>query len=240
MTDIRIPAADAVGDVEPFAHCWIAEGTSTANRARDWAERCIHLPAASMSIFRTAGLESPAEMPTLPFPHPADVVVVGVSDQADRTRARELVNLFGCSIVIVPDEHPHGWGVVAGVDRTDTAAITGAAAGSAAEDAEEPLLLVHAVATRLHPFSARPEHTDPALRIARESVQRHHPLVAVTCRLRTTDPSTALLDEARGRSLLVVGGERITSSASVLGQLIDRVAVPMLIARGGGSHRLSR
>lgn len=226
-------------DFEPFDACWLADDdTSAAQRAYEWALERMAARDIPLSRFHVADLNDPLSMPTLPLPHPADVVVVGVSDAASRRRARALVNLFGCSIVIVPEDHSGGHGIVCGVDRVTTAGIIAAAAGAEAEHSRQPLLLLHAVAVNAHPFSTRPGHVDPPLRIGRTAIERHHPMVDLTCRLRSTAAVHALLDESRGRELLVVGGERITSHVSVLGELIDRTSIPLLIARGGDSSRL--
>lgn len=227
------------GEFEPFAHVWVADdGGSAAHRARAWAEERMAIRDILLDAFRVGDDGDPESMPTLPMPHPADLVVVGVSDAESRRRARGLVTLFGCSVAIVPEDAAPGSGIVCGVDRLSDAGMTAAAAGAEAEHAGAPLLLVHAVAARFEPFSTREGRTDPALRIGRATVERHHPTVELSSRVRSTAAAHALLDESRGRELLVVGGERISSPASVLGELIDRTAIPLLVARGGGSSRL--
>lgn len=234
-------AAPDVGDFEPFARCWVADdGTPESVHALAWAGRVFGGRGLEVDAFRVGDPDDPPAMATLPLPHPADLVVVGVSDADSRRRARALVNLFGCSIAIVPESTGHGAGIVCGVDRLTDAAVTSAAAGAEAEHAGTDVLLVHAVPARLQPFSTRPSHTDPALRVARAALERHHPTVRSSSRLRSTAPVNALLDEARGRAMIVVGGERISSPGSVLGDLIDRTPIPLLVARGAGSSRLAR
>lgn len=119
-------------------------------------------------------------------------------------------------------------GVVAGIDRVETAVPIAELAAREALDRGDELTLVH----------AGPGHAgvvdDDALRAALAHLRDAHPHLTVRARRSTRPPSAALLDVARAEALLVIGRGTTDVARSPIGSVLHEVLLnansPVLVA----------
>jgi nucleotide-binding universal stress UspA family protein len=120
-------------------------------------------------------------------------------------------------------------GVVAGIDREETARHIADLAAREATDRGDELTLLHAV----HPGD-NGIHADTALQTALAQVRTQHPTLVVTARHSTRAPSAALLDSARSQALLVIGPGSTGIDRSPIGTVVHEVLLnanaPVLVA----------
>jgi len=170
-----------------------------------------------------------------------DVVVVGtgktgyVTGRMLGSRSVQFALAAKGSVAVVPDADPRFRdGVVAGIDRPETAALI---AGRAAREARERgmrLTLIHAVPPDVV-ASAR-SRVDGPLVLAAEAAHAVGDLVEIRSRISTRSPAEALLDASRGSALLVVGPGSTAGHRSPLGSTLHAVLLnanaPVLVVRG--------
>jgi nucleotide-binding universal stress UspA family protein len=117
-------------------------------------------------------------------------------------------------------------GVVAGIDRVETAAHISELAAAEALDRGDELTLVHAGAGRAG--------DDDALRTALDRLGTAHPRLTVRARHSSRSPSAALLDVSRAQALLVIGRGATGDDRSPIGSVVHEVLLnansPVLVA----------
>lgn len=119
-------------------------------------------------------------------------------------------------------------GVVAGIDRVETAAHIADLAAAEALDRGDELTLMHAGADRAGVIH------DDALRTALDHLGDAHPRLTVRARRSTRPPSAALLDASRAEALLVIGRGATEEARSPIGSVLHEVLLnansPVLVA----------
>lgn len=122
-------------------------------------------------------------------------------------------------------------GVVAGIDRDETASAVSAAAATEAAARNEPLHLVQSVRSADWRLPSAPDH---AIERAESTVRKGWPELVVRVRVTARPAPEALLDVARDAALLVLGpgGPVGTSSLGhVLHDILVNANAPVLIVR---------
>lgn len=122
-------------------------------------------------------------------------------------------------------------GVVAGIDRADTAAFIGARAAREAAERGTRLTLVQAVPPELAQVTR--SDADSPLALAAEAARAVAGVLEIRSRLSTRPSADALLDASRGGSLLVVGPGAATRSplGTTLHAVLLNANAPVLVAR---------
>lgn len=164
-----------------------------------------------------------------------DVLVVGThktgfsSGRILGSLSVQIAAASTCTVAVIPGiDMRFRRGVVAGIDREETAAhIADVAAGEAVGRHDE-LTLLHA-----GPGDGG-VRGDAALQIALERVRTTHPGLTVFGRRSNRAPSAALLDVARSRALLVIGPGSTGVERSPIGTVVHEVLLnanaPVLVA----------
>lgn len=170
-----------------------------------------------------------------------DIVVVGtgktgyVSGRVLGSRSVQFALAAKGSVAVVPDADPRfREGVVAGIDRPETAALIAGRAAREARDRGMRLTLIHAVAPDA--LSAARSRFDGPLVIAAEAAHAVGDIVEIRSRISTRAPADALLDASRASALLVVGPGSTATHRSPLGSTLHAVLLnanaPVLVVRG--------
>jgi len=170
------------------------------------------------------------------FGNPDDVLVVGThktgfsSGRVLGSLSVQIAAASTCTVAVIPSTDVRfRRGVVAGIDREETAPhIVEIAAREAAERGEE-LTLLHAI----HPADGTIVD-DAALQVALAHVHAVRPGLVVQARRSTRAPSEALLDVARTKALLVIGPGSTGIDRSPIGTVVHEVLLnansPVLVA----------
>jgi nucleotide-binding universal stress UspA family protein len=184
----------------------------------------------------TSLLEGSVSWELTRFAGPDDVLVVGThktgfsSGRVLGSLSVQIAAASACTVAVIPGtDMRFRRGVVAGIDREETAAhIAELAAGEAADRGDE-LTLLRAV----HPGD-NGILTDAALQTALAHVRAAHPTLVVRARHSTRNPSAALLDSARSQALLVIGPGSTGVERSPIGTVVHEVLLnanaPVLVA----------
>ncbi|MCS0499105.1 universal stress protein [Protaetiibacter mangrovi] len=169
-----------------------------------------------------------------------DTLVVGtgktgyVSGRMLGSRSVQFALAARCTVAVVPAVDPRfREGVVAGIDRVETAAELGRRAAREAADRGMRLTLIHAVPSEaVH--AARGDAESPLV-IAADAARGIEGVLEIRSRLSTRPPAEALLDASRGAALLVVGPGWIGDVRSPLGTTLHAVLLnanaPVLVVR---------
>lgn len=171
---------------------------------------------------------------------PLDTLVVGtgktgyVSGRVLGSRSVQFALAAPGSVAVVPDGDPKfRTGVVAGIDRAETAALIATRAAVEARERNMRLTLVHAV----KPEGARGARasTEGPLVLAAEAARAVGDRLEIRSRVSTRPPAEALLDASRGAALLVVGPGATAPHRSPLGSTLHSVLLnanaPVLVVR---------
>jgi len=125
-------------------------------------------------------------------------------------------------------------GVVAGIDRAETAALVARRAAQEAVERGMRLTLVHAVPPA-RARSARGASETP-LALAADAAREVEGMLELRSRVSTRSPAEALLDASRGSALLVVGpgatGEERPPLGTTLHEVLLNANSPVLVVRG--------
>lgn len=167
---------------------------------------------------------------------PDDVVVVGthktgyLHGRVLGSRSVQIALAVRSSVVAVPEvDLRFRRGVVAGVDRAETAAAIGRAAAEEARSLGEELTLLEAV-----PHSDVRRDELPIALAAREAA-RVAPGLVIRSRVSTRPPAEALLDAARDKALLMLGPGSLERARSPIGSVLHdvllNVTAPVLVVR---------
>ncbi|MBN9606204.1 MAG: universal stress protein [Actinomycetales bacterium] len=171
---------------------------------------------------------------------PDDVVVVGthktgyLHGRVLGSRSVQIALAVRASVVAVPEvDLRFRRGIVAGVDRLETAGEIGRAAAEEAQARGEELTLLEAV-----PNSAVRRDELPIARAAQEAA-RAAPGLVIRSRVSTRPPAEALLDAARDKALLVLGPGSLDATRSPIGSVLHdvllNVTAPVLVVRPSGA-----
>jgi nucleotide-binding universal stress UspA family protein len=151
------------------------------------------------------------------------------------SRSVQIVLAVACSVAVIPDvDLRFRRGVVAGVERDETAGIIGRAAAREASARGEELLLIQAVDRRALD-GVGPQRAGLAVAAAMNAARAECPGLELRTRLSSRTPAEALLDAARDKALLVLGpgsGDHSDSPiGTVLHEVLLNVNAPVLVAR---------
>lgn len=175
------------------------------------------------------------------FAHPDDVVVVGtgktgyVSGRILGSRSVQFALAVHGDVAVVPEaDLRFRDGVVAGIDREETAELIARRAAREAAEHGTRLTLVHAVPPDAVP-AARARAEGPLAR-AVEAARAVDGRLEIRSRVSVRTPAEALLDASRGSALLVVGPGSTAETRSPLGSTLHIVLLnanaPVLVVRG--------
>lgn len=172
-------------------------------------------------------------------PAAGDILVVGtgktgyVSGRVLGSRSVQFALAAPGSVAVVPDVDPRfRVGVVAGVDRAETAALIARRAAREAVDRGMRLTLIHA--TRPESAALVRADAESPLAVAAAAAREVEGMLEIRSRLSTRPPADALLDASRGSALLVVG-PGAAAEHSPLGTTLHDVLLnansPVLVVR---------
>jgi len=175
------------------------------------------------------------------FVDPDDMLVIGTGKtgflhgRVLGSRSVQIAATASCTVAVIPDlDLRFRRGVVAGVDRHDTAGAIARAAGAEAKRRTEELLLVQAEPT----IGTRPTaslSSELAIAEALARAREAFPDVVIRSRVAGRPPAEALLDGARDKALLVLGPGSLDPSRSPIGSVLHDVLLnansPVLISR---------
>lgn len=187
-------------------------------------------------VAETVMLEGSVPWELTRFARPDDVLVVGThktgfsSGRVLGSLSVQIAAASTCTVAVIPGTDVRfRRGVVAGIDREETAGHIADLAAREAADRGDELTLLRAV----HPGEGG-IHTDAALQIALARVRAGHPTLVVQARHSTRAPSAALLDSARSQALLVIGPGSTGVDRSPIGTVVHEILLnanaPVLVA----------
>jgi len=170
-----------------------------------------------------------------------DVLVIGTGKtgflhgRVLGSRSVQIAAAAACSVAVIPDlDLRFRRGVVAGVDRHDTAGTIARVAGSEANRRAEELLLVQAEAE----LGTRPTaslRSDLAIGEALLRAREVFPDLVIRSRVAGRPAAEALLDSARDKALLVLGPGSLDPARPPIGSVLHDVLLnansPVLISR---------
>jgi len=172
-----------------------------------------------------------------------DVVVVGthkigfLHGRVLGSRSVQVAATVPCTVTVVPEvDLRFRRGVVAGIDREETAAAIARAAAAEADARGEELVIVQSVRKTRIPRSELPLAT--AVAAARAA----YPSLQIRSRVSERPPAEALLDAARDKALLVLGPGSTDAARSPIGSVLHDVLLnvnaPVLVARPADARQL--
>ncbi|MGN6273556.1 MAG: universal stress protein [Protaetiibacter sp.] len=171
---------------------------------------------------------------------PEDTLVVGtgktgyVSGRVLGSRSVQFALAASCTVAVVPEGDPKfREGVVAGIDRPETAAAIARRAAREAVDRGMRLTLIHAVPPEV--VDTQRANLESPLVLAADAAREVEGMLEIRSRLSTRVPAEALLDASRGSALLVVGPGSVAETHSPLGTTLHAVLLnanaPVLVVR---------
>jgi nucleotide-binding universal stress UspA family protein len=171
---------------------------------------------------------------------PDDTLVVGtgktgyVSGRVLGSRSVQFALAASGTVAVVPEGDPKFRdGVVAGIDRPETAASIARHAAHEAVDRGMRLTLIHAVPPEV--AASQRANLESPLVLAAEAARDVAGMLEIRSRLSTRVPAEALLDASRGSALLVVGPGSVGRTHSPLGTTLHAVLLnanaPVLVVR---------
>jgi nucleotide-binding universal stress UspA family protein len=170
------------------------------------------------------------------FATPGDVLVVGThktgfsSGRVLGSLSVQIAAASTCTVAVIPGTDVRfRRGVVAGIDREETAEHIAELAAHEAAARDDELTLLHAGRAGEGGVVG-----DVALTTALACVRSVHPGLVVNVRRSTRDPVAALLDSARTKALLVIGPGSTGIERSPIGTVVHGVLLnanaPVLVA----------
>ena len=172
---------------------------------------------------------------------PDDLLVIGthktgyLHGRVLGSRSVQIAIAVPCSVAVIPEvDLRFRSGVVAGIDRDETAELIATVAAHEAECRDQELLLLQA------DRSGDERRGDLAISHATRIAREAEPGLVVRSRVANRPPAEALLDSARDKALLVLGpgslDPRRSPIGSVFHEILLNVNAPVLIARPAGHH----
>lgn len=226
-------------------------GTAGSRESRDAGSRILQAALAEVET-ESPGVAVEAAVETGPLAwalasraDPADTIVVGthklgyLHGRVLGSRSVQVASVARGTVAVVPSlDLRFREGVVAGIDRAETAtAIAELAADEAARRGEE-LLLLESV-----PTGSGTDRSGLPIGVAVAAARARHPRLEVRSRVSTRPPSEALLDAARTRAVLVLGPGSTGPHRSPIGSVLHDVLVNansvVLVARDDSVGRVA-
>ncbi len=175
------------------------------------------------------------------FVRPGDVLVIGTGKtgflrgRVLGSRSVQIALAAQCTVAVIPDiDLRFRRGVVAGIDRVQTAGAVAHTAGAEASVRGEELLLVQS-ASPTEVAASGPGRSGLAVTFAMEHARSRCPHLEIRSRVTARPAAEALLDSARDRALLVLGPGSLEASRSPFGSVMHEVLLnvnaPVLVAR---------
>jgi nucleotide-binding universal stress UspA family protein len=211
--------------------------------ARDEARRSSELLSGLLSELASTELEvsaivleGPVPAALADFVTAEDVVVIGthkigfLHGRVLGSRSVQIAASVPCSVAVIPDvDLRFRRSVVAGVDRSETAAEIARVAAAEADARGEELVIIQADEP-----AGRPRHELPVT-VAVASAREAFPSLVIRSRISARPAAEALLDAARDKGLLVIGpgatGPYRSPIGSVLHDVLLNVNAPVLVTR---------
>jgi nucleotide-binding universal stress UspA family protein len=232
-----------------LAHVGEPEGGRSGEVGRDEERRGAELLTATARALRAQGidagtlqLEGSVAWALASEAGPGDIVVVGthktgfLHGRVLGSRSVQIAAMVPGSVAVIPEvDLRFRRGVVAGIDRHESAAAVATAAGAEAHRNGDELHLVQSVA------DASVDRRDLAIATAIDAVRATFPRLVVRSRVTVRAAAEALLDASRDKALLVLGPGSSSSRSpigSVLHDVLINVNAPVLVARD--HHRFPR
>ena len=167
-----------------------------------------------------------------------DVLVVGthktgyLHGRVLGSRSVQVAAAAPCTVVVVPEiDLSFRRGIVAGIDRDDTAAAIAHFAAEEAASTEQELILVHS-----SPGTSASASTPEPLATALEAARALAPGLHVRARTSIRPPAAALLDTSRMAKLLVLGPGSLDPTRSPIGSVVHDVLMninaPVMVVHG--------
>lgn len=167
---------------------------------------------------------------------PADLLVVGthktgfLHGRVLGSRSVQIAAAAASSVAVIPEvDLRFRRGVVAGIDRAETAAGVARVAADEAASRSDELSLMEAVS------SSAPSHDRTPLAVAAVAAHDRHPALVVRSRTSTRPAAEALLDASRDKALLVLGPGSLDPRRSPIGTVLHDVLLnlnaPVIVAR---------
>jgi nucleotide-binding universal stress UspA family protein len=168
-----------------------------------------------------------------------DILVIGthktgyLNGRVLGSRSVQIALATDCTVVVIPDvDLRFRRGVVAGIDRSETAAGIARIAAREARDLGDGLLFVHSDKA---PESVRSATARAPIPAALEASRDLSADLLVRSRISDREPAEALLDASRGKALLVLGPGDLDRSRtplrSVMHDVLLNANAPVMIAR---------
>ncbi len=155
---------------------------------------------------------------------PADLLVVGthktgfLHGRVLGSRSVQIAAAAASSVAVIPEvDLRFRRGVVAGIDRAETAAGVARVAADEAASRSDELSLMEAVS------SGAPSHDRTPLAVAAVAAHDRHPALVVRSRTSTRPAAEALLDASRDKALLVLGPGSLDPRRSPIGTVLHDV-----------------
>lgn len=170
-----------------------------------------------------------------------DLLVIGthktgyLHGRALGSRSVQIAAAAPCSVAVIPEvELRFRLGVVAGLDRAQTAPLVARMAGREAARRDQELTLIECVMPGAHSTGA----LDAGVAAARAEC----PAVPIRSRIVQRPAAEALLDVSRNSALLVLGPGSLDATRNPIGSVLHDVlmntSAPVLIARPADSQEL--
>lgn len=170
-----------------------------------------------------------------------DTIVVGtdktgyVAGRLLGSRSVQVALAAPGTVAVIPEVDPRfREGVVAGIDRAETAALIARRAAEEAVERGMRVTLIHAVPPEA--VQAARSRVEGPLVIAADAARAVAGQLEIRSRVSTRPPAEALLDASRGSALLVVGPGSTAPNRSPLGSTLHAVLLnanaPVLVVRG--------
>ncbi len=195
------------------------------------------LPAADISV---AVLEGSVPWALARYVRPSDLLVIGthksgfLHGRVLGSRSVQIAAAAPCGVAVVPlADLRFRTGVVAGIDRMQTAGALGAIAAREATARGQELLLLQSVP--VPPEGTTVARDRLALAHAVAAAKAACPALVIRSRVTHRPAADALLDAARDKALLLLGpgssDAARTPIGSVLHEVLLNVNAPVLVAR---------
>lgn len=164
-----------------------------------------------------------------------DIVVIGthkigfLHGRVLGSRSVQIASTVPCSVAVIPEvDLRFRRGVVAGIDREQTASSIASAAAAEAHDRGEELVIIQAASGDLR-------RADLPVSTAVAAARSSFPDLLIRSRVSGRPPAEALLDAARDKALLVLGPGSTEPLRSPIGSVTHDVLLnvnaPVLVAR---------
>jgi nucleotide-binding universal stress UspA family protein len=221
------------------------DDSGPARAARAWAQEQASRNGAQLVLRHVAGRRVAQELTRAV--RPEDVLVIGtgktgfVHGRVYGSLGLQVVALARCDVAVVPEvDLRFRSGVVAGIDRQDTADLVASTAAAQAVARRARLQLLQSLPATDQARGAG----DLALAAAERAARLGWPELTVSARVVGGPPAQALLDAARNAALLVLGPGGPGHLPGVLGRVTHDVLtnldapVLVLVSRPPGERRL--